>query len=100
MRGNHACFNILYGPNAGQQLSGCQLVPLIAQSLREVEQAGSGGVGTFAVQLAKHPGATVATTTSTMNVDWLNNLGADVVIDYKKDDFANILHDCDVVLNS
>ena len=63
-------------------------------------QAGSGGVGTFAIQLAKHLGATVATTTSTGNVAWVKNLGADIVIDYKKDDFEKILHDYDVVLNS
>ncbi len=63
-------------------------------------QAGSGGVGTFAIQLAKHAGAFVATTTSAANVDWVKGLGADLVIDYKKDDFANILHDYDVVLNS
>ena len=63
-------------------------------------QAGSGGVGTFAIQLAKHLGAFVATTTSTANVDWVKQLGADVVIDYKKDDFEKILHDYDVVLNS
>ena len=50
-------------------------------------QAGSGGVGTFAIQLAKHLGATVATTTSTANVELVRSLGADVVIDYKKDDF-------------
>ena len=63
-------------------------------------QAGSGGVGTFAIQLAKHVGAFVATTTSTVNVDWVKSLGADLVIDYKKDDFENILQDYDVVLNS
>ena len=63
-------------------------------------QAGSGGVGTFAIQLAKHLGATVATTTSAANIDLVKNLGADIVIDYKKDDFENILKDYDVVLNS
>ena len=62
--------------------------------------AGSGGVGTFAIQLAKHAGATVATTTSTDNVDLVRSLGADVVIDYKKEDFAHVLRDYDVVLNS
>ena len=62
--------------------------------------AGSGGVGTFAIQLAKHVGATVATTTSTANVDLVKSLGADIVIDYKKEDFENVLHDYDVVLNS
>ena len=63
-------------------------------------QAGSGGVGTFAIQLAKHLGATVATTTSTANIDLVKRLGADIVIDYKKDDFETVLHDYDVVLNS
>ena len=63
-------------------------------------QAGSGGVGTFAIQLAKHLGAIVATTTSTANIDWVKRLGADIVIDYKKEDFEIILHDYDVVLNS
>src|SRR6266508_4428831 len=63
-------------------------------------QAGSGGVGTIAIQLAKHVGAIVATTTSTANSDLVKRLGADIVIDYKKDDFATILHDYDLVLNS
>jgi alcohol dehydrogenase len=62
--------------------------------------AGSGGVGTFAIQLAKHLGATVATTTSAANVDLVKSLGADVVIDYKKEDFSHVLRDYDVVLNS
>lgn len=62
--------------------------------------AGSGGVGTIAIQLAKHLGAYVATTTSTSNVAWVKALGADVVIDYKTRDFAAELRDYDVVLNS
>jgi NADPH:quinone reductase-like Zn-dependent oxidoreductase len=61
--------------------------------------AGSGGVGTFAIQLAKHVGAIVATTTSAANLDWVKALGADTVIDYTKDDFTTILRDYDVVLN-
>ena len=63
-------------------------------------QAGSGGVGTFAIQLAKHLGATIATTTSAANMELVKSLGADVVIDYKKDDFETILQDYDLVLNS
>lgn len=63
-------------------------------------QVGSGGVGTFAIQLAKYIGAFVATTTSSANVAWVKKLGADVVIDYKKEDFATILKDYDVVLHS
>jgi NADPH:quinone reductase-like Zn-dependent oxidoreductase len=62
--------------------------------------AGSGGVGTFAIQFAKHLGATVATTTSTANVELVRSLGADVVIDYTKRDFEKVVSGCDVVLNS
>lgn len=63
-------------------------------------QAGSGGVGTVAIQLAKHLGATVATTTSAANVALVKSLGADVVIDYKTQDFETILSQYDLVLNS
>jgi alcohol dehydrogenase len=62
--------------------------------------AGSGGVGTLAIQLAKHVGALVATTTSAANLDLVKRLGADIAIDYRKDDFSTLLHDYDVVLNS
>lgn len=62
--------------------------------------AGSGGVGTVAIQLAKHLGATVATTAGTDNIDLVQSLGADVVIDYRKADFAKRLRGYDVVLNS
>jgi len=63
-------------------------------------QAGSGGVGTFAIQLAKHLGATVATTTSAKNAELVRNLGADVVIDYNAQDFEQVLSGYDLVLNS
>jgi NADPH:quinone reductase-like Zn-dependent oxidoreductase len=63
-------------------------------------QAGSGGVGTFAIQLAKRLGAIVATTTSTTNIDLVRGLGADVIVDYKKEDFETKLKDQDVVLHS
>jgi NADPH:quinone reductase-like Zn-dependent oxidoreductase len=63
-------------------------------------QAGSGGVGTIAIQLAKHLGATVATTTSAGNFELVKSLGADIVIDYKTQDFETILKDYDLVLNS
>jgi alcohol dehydrogenase len=62
--------------------------------------AGSGGVGTFAIQLAKHLGAYVATTASATNRDLVKGLGADVVIDYREADFATMLHDYDVVLDT
>ncbi|MBK0370245.1 NADP-dependent oxidoreductase [Flavobacterium agrisoli] len=63
-------------------------------------QAGSGGVGTFAIQLAKHLGAFVATTTSATNIDLVKSLGADLIIDYKKEDFETKLKDYDFVLHS
>lgn len=63
-------------------------------------QAGTGGVGTFAIQLAKHLGATVATTASSANFELVKALGADVMIDYKKEDFETMLHGYDVVLHS
>jgi NADPH:quinone reductase-like Zn-dependent oxidoreductase len=63
-------------------------------------QSGSGGVGTFAIQLAKHLGAFVATTTSEKNFELVKDLGAGLVIDYKTQDFENMLTDYDLVLNS
>lgn len=62
--------------------------------------AGAGGIGTFAIQLAKHLGAKVGTTTSTGNVELVRSLGADEVIDYKKQEFENVLRDYDVVLGT
>jgi NADPH:quinone reductase-like Zn-dependent oxidoreductase len=62
--------------------------------------AGSGGIGTFAIQLAKYLGAKVGTTTSTRNVDLVRSLGADEVIDYKRQEFEDVLRDYDVVLGT
>lgn len=62
--------------------------------------AGSGGVGTIAIQLARHLGAHVATTTGTANTEWVKDLGADVVIDYQREDFETVLRGYDVVLDS
>ncbi len=62
--------------------------------------AGSGGVGTFAIQLAKHIGAFVATTTSAKNFDLVKRLGADVVIDYKMQKFDELLTDYDLVFDT
>ena len=62
--------------------------------------AGAGGIGTFAIQLAKHLGAKVGTTTSTGNVDLVRSLGADEVIDYKKQEFEDVLRDYDAVLGT
>lgn len=62
--------------------------------------AGAGGVGTIAIQLAKHLGATVATTASASSLDLVRSLGADVAIDYRSEDFTQRLQDYDVVLTS
>ncbi|MCK1463073.1 NADP-dependent oxidoreductase [Bradyrhizobium sp. 2] len=62
--------------------------------------AGSGGIGTFAIQLAKYLGAKVGTTTSIGNVDLVRSLGADEVVDYKKQEFENVLRDYDAVLGT
>ncbi|MEZ2371275.1 NADP-dependent oxidoreductase [Arthrobacter sp. RCC_34] len=62
--------------------------------------AGAGGVGSIAIQLAKHLGATVATTASGANADFVRGLGADVVIDYRAQDFEQLLSGYDLVLDS
>lgn len=62
--------------------------------------AGSGGIGTFAIQLAKYLGAKVATNTSTANVPLVRSLGADEVIDYKQQAFENVLRGYDLVLGT
>jgi NADPH:quinone reductase-like Zn-dependent oxidoreductase len=62
--------------------------------------AGSGGVGSFAIQYAKAKGAYVFTTTSTKNVDWVKALGADCVIDYKKEDYKTIVSEIDIVFDT
>ncbi|WP_104163752.1 NADP-dependent oxidoreductase [Cryobacterium sp. N22] len=62
--------------------------------------AGAGGVGSIAIQLAKHLGATVATTVSAGNADFVRDLGADTVIDYRNQDFEELLSGYDLVLDS
>ncbi len=62
--------------------------------------AGSGGVGSFAIQYAKAKGAYVYTTTSTNNVKWVKELGADRVIDYKSEDYKTIVKDADIVFDT
>jgi len=62
--------------------------------------AGAGGIGTFAIQLAKHLGAKVATTTSASDTGLVRSLGADVVVDYKTQEFEEVLRDYDAVLGT
>src|SRR5881396_1709655 len=67
---------------------------------RVLIHAGSGGVGSVAIQLARHLGATVFTTVGQRNVELVKRLGADVAIDYRSVRFENVAKDCDVVLDS
>jgi NADPH:quinone reductase-like Zn-dependent oxidoreductase len=63
-------------------------------------QGGAGGVAGFAIQLAKHLGARVITTTSAANFDYVRGLGADQLVDYKTQDFAKIISGCDAVFDT
>ncbi len=72
----------------------------IKQGDKVLIHAGSGGVGTFAIQIAKHFGAFVATTTSGKNADLVKELGADLVIDYTTQTFEDVLSDYDLVIDT
>lgn len=63
-------------------------------------QGGAGGVGGYAIQLAKYLGARVITTTSAANIDYVRGLGADEVIDYNAQDFTRTVKDCDAVFDT
>ncbi len=98
------------GNSSFEEASGLPLAGLTAiQALERVGlkendrvliHAGSGGVGSLAIQYAKVKGAFVYTTTSTKNVDWVKALGADRVIDYKTEDYKTIAKDVDVVFDT
>jgi NADPH:quinone reductase-like Zn-dependent oxidoreductase len=93
-----------------EQASGLPLTGLTAiQALEKVGikegdriliHAGSGGVGSFAIQFAKAKGAIVYTTTSNKNIDWVKALGADRVIDYKTEDYKEVVADLDIVFDT
>ena len=63
-------------------------------------QGGAGGVAGFAIELAKHIGARVITTTSAKNHDYVRGLGADEIIDYNAQDFTEVVSDCDAVFDT
>ena len=71
----------------------------LKQGQKVLIHAGSGGVGTLAIQMAKHLGAFVATTVSARNADLVKSLGADLVIDYKSEAFDEVISEYDVVLD-
>src|SRR5699024_4435431 len=72
----------------------------IKQGDKVLIHAGAGGVGSFAIQLAKSFGAWVVTTCSTRNVEFVKSLGADKVIDYRNEDFTQVLADMDIVFDT
>ncbi len=87
-------------PMAGlSALAGLVTTAQLHRGERVLIHAGAGGIGTFAVQLAKHLGATVAATAGTANLDFVRSLGADVAIDYQKTDFADAIKDYDLVFD-
>jgi NADPH:quinone reductase-like Zn-dependent oxidoreductase len=63
-------------------------------------QGGAGGVAGFAIQLAKHIGARVITTTSAANIGYVRGLGADQIIDYHAQDFTQVVRNCDAVFDT
>ncbi len=71
----------------------------LSRGQRVLIHAGAGGVGSFAIQFARHAGAYVITTTSAGNADYVRALGADQVIDYRAEKFEDVLRDLDVVID-
>ena len=63
-------------------------------------QGGAGGVASIAIQIAKHIGARVITTTSAANIDYVRGLGADQVIDYRAQDFTQVISGCDAAFDT
>ncbi|WP_299459126.1 NADP-dependent oxidoreductase [uncultured Microscilla sp.] len=97
--------NIGFEASSSIPLVGLTTVQALAQAQiksgdRILIHAGSGGVGSFAIQYAKTKGAYVYTTTSTKNVEWVKKLGADRVIDYTKENYLEIVKDADIVYDT
>jgi NADPH:quinone reductase-like Zn-dependent oxidoreductase len=97
--------NISFEEAAGLPLAGLTALQSlefvgIKENDKVLIHAGSGGVGSFAIQYAKSKGAYVYTTTSTDNVEWVKELGADRVIDYKKEDYKVIVKNTDIVFDT
>ena len=77
-----------------------KLGPDNSRGKRVLVHGGSGGIGSFAIQLLKAWGAEVITTCSTAKVEKVKALGADLVIDYCQQDFTTIIDNCDVVFDT
>ncbi|MGB8087633.1 MAG: NADP-dependent oxidoreductase [Nitrososphaeraceae archaeon] len=72
----------------------------LSKDKKVLVQGGAGGIGSIGIQLAKHLGAFVATTVSTDDKQFVQELGADQVIDYKTENFEDIVHDYDAVFDT
>jgi NADPH:quinone reductase-like Zn-dependent oxidoreductase len=72
----------------------------LSKDKKVLVQGGAGGIGSIAIQLAKHLGAIVATTVSINDKQFVQELGADQVIDYKTENFEDIVHDYDAVFDT
>ncbi|PKD17684.1 NADPH:quinone reductase [Salegentibacter salinarum] len=97
--------NISFEEASGLPLTGITAIQALEKAgLKKDDRilihAGSGGVGSFAIQYAKAKGAIVYTTTSTKNVDWVKALGADRVIDYKTEDYKEVANNLDIVFDT
>lgn len=97
---------LTHGQTAALALTGLTAIVAIEETL-QLKQAdqilihgGAGGVGGFAIQLAKHIGARVITTTSAGNTSYVRSLGADQAIDYRKDDFTGLVSDIEAVFDT
>jgi NADPH:quinone reductase-like Zn-dependent oxidoreductase len=98
--------NVDFTTAAGLPLAGLTTYQALVETLKLTSgqkiliHGGAGGIGSIAIQLAKHLGATVATTVSAAGIDYVNSLKADVVIDYRKQSFADELSDYDAVFDT
>jgi NADPH:quinone reductase-like Zn-dependent oxidoreductase len=97
--------NISFEQASGLPLTGLTAIQAlesigIKEDDRILIHAGSGGVGSFAIQYAKAKGAIVYTTTSSTNVDWVKALGADRVIDYTTENYKEVATNLDIVFDT
>jgi NADPH:quinone reductase-like Zn-dependent oxidoreductase len=101
----HKPSNISFEEAAGLPLTGLTAIQALESvDLKENDRilihAGSGGVGSFAIQYVKAKGAIVYTTTSTKNIDWVRALGVNRVIDYKTEDYKEVANNLDIVFDT
>ncbi|MAS69204.1 MAG: NADPH:quinone reductase [Zunongwangia sp.] len=101
----HKPENVTFEKSASLPLTGLTAIQALEKvNLKKDDRilihAGSGGVGSFAIQYAKSKGAIVYTTTSTTNLDWVKALGADRVIDYKNEDYKEVANNLDIVFDT